>query len=343
MHCSTREMPSLLDLADEILLEILVYLELDNPTLSNICRASSRLNGLARPILYRSILFDLPPHDPILQLTRTIDGDDELASQVHGLCLTWPKDCNIPADDRVNIQNLIHKLTSLRHLVVSASLDQRSALPFLEFAEYTELRRVAFMYADLTNSMIMKFMFLPKIEKMVILFLKSLSNPSIPLACQPGTSPLKILHLDHCTPREVVLGTFLQCPKALESLTFAVPPFAEQFHTAVSTRDFSPRQVGSALMHVKHSLVNLTIYWKLSHRHDGSRLDLSSFEKLRFISLPSPLFFNIAYPHASRNGVYRVLPRSLETLEVRLIYIPPVPALSATQLDADADTPSSSR
>ncbi|KUJ11438.1 uncharacterized protein LY89DRAFT_674034 [Mollisia scopiformis] len=306
-------MTSLEDLADEIVLEILEHLELDNLTLSSICRTSSRLNSLARPILYKSIFLILPPHEPIIQLTQSLDSDKDLAPLIHRLHLTWPSGGHVPAYDKVKIQELLHKLTSLRHLCVRVPHDQRSTLSVLEFAEYKELQYVNFDYPDLTNATIMKFMFLPKIKQMDIMFFKSLSDPTIPLDCQPGTSPVETLRFGTCTPREVVLRTFLQCPAALETLSFTVPPFAEQFQTSTSTRDFSPRKIGDALAPVRHSLVNLTVGSRSIHRHDGSRLDISAFEKLTHISVPSILFFKSSRP---RDGVYRLLPRSLETLEI---------------------------
>ncbi|KAE8443369.1 hypothetical protein EG329_001927 [Mollisiaceae sp. DMI_Dod_QoI] len=312
-------MISLEDLADETLLEILSNLELDNRTLYRLCCTSTRLCGLAQPFLYKSIRFNFPPHESsesILRLHQTFDWDDHYAVLVRRLELNWPQGGPVPNTAKVKIQELIDRLTSLQYLSVRVPHDQRSPLSFLEFAEYHELREVTLDYADITNAMIMKFMFLPKIHQMDIRFLKSLPDPSLPLDCQSGSSPLKILNLGPCTPRECVLGRFLQCPKALETLEFTVPPYSEQFNSSTSTRDFSPAHYGKALSMVRFSLIRLHIHGKFIHRHDGSHLDLCHFSKLRHVSAPSVLFFEPGRLNVSRDGFFRLLPRSLESLEI---------------------------
>lgn len=303
-------------LADEIILEILKHLENDNLTLSSLCYTSSRLYSLARPVSYKNIHLKLPPHGPVIELARSINSNPDLVSFVHHLDLNWPKSGYIPPNDKVRIQHLLQNFTSLRKLSVRAPHDQAYILSFLQFAEYNELQYVLFNYPDLTHATMMRFMFLPKLRVMDIVFLKSLSDPTIPPGCQPGTSPLKALRFGKCTPREVVLKTFLECPAALETLDFGVPPYDEQFQTSTLRREFSPRKIGEAMLPVKHSLVRLNIFEGLIHRHDGSRLDLSGFERLKNVSLPPTLLFNSSRPYPSRDGAYRLLPRSLESLEV---------------------------
>jgi hypothetical protein len=54
-------------------------------------------------------------------------------------------------------------------------------------------------------------------------------------------------------------------------------------------------------------------YWSA---HDQIRLDLSQFSSLAELELPSFLLFGSLGPSPSRNGVYRLLPQSLQRLTV---------------------------
>ena len=82
----------------------------------------------------------------------------------------------------------------------------------------------------------------------------------------------------------------------------------------------SPVKMTKALQPVKDTLVYLKIHkdhivtWP---EHDGTRLDLSNFNSIKVISVPSNCFFKHPVPDATRDGVWRFLPRNIEVLRVR--------------------------
>lgn len=84
----------------------------------------------------------------------------------------------------------------------------------------------------------------------------------------------------------------------------------------------SPRSVRSLIGQFRHTLVNLWL-WNDNYpprwsSHDRSRLDLSKFEMLRKVHVPSDCFFASHTPDATREGVWRLLPPRLEDLKVNI-------------------------
>jgi hypothetical protein len=112
--------------------------------------------------------------------------------------------------------------------------------------------------------------------------------------------------------------------KKLQILECAVPN-GEQVQVA-NTRGYiqinlSPAEVLSVILPVEYTLMKLVlcdVYQNYRPIHDGSRLDLSGFAALKTIKVPSNLLFQAPEAHPSRDGVFRLLPRSLEWMKVGL-------------------------
>ena len=76
---------SLLNLPDELLISMLSHLAIDLPTLTAISCACKRLQDLAEPLIYASIL--ITKGSQILQLCRALEARTERARFVHALDL----------------------------------------------------------------------------------------------------------------------------------------------------------------------------------------------------------------------------------------------------------------
>lgn len=115
--------------------------------------------------------------------------------------------------------------------------------------------------------------------------------------------------------------------------TVIVLPLSPPKYDLAEQRLSKPDSIGFCLEHVQHSLVVLRLdkiggsnewqqyngcaSWK---KHDGTRLDLHNFNSLKTLHAPSGVFFDSIEPSPSRNSLFRLVPPSLEALEVCEIY-----------------------
>jgi hypothetical protein len=117
------------------------------------------------------------------------------------------------------------------------------------------------------------------------------------------------------------LGKILEAPQALQRLTCPMlgiyrpngfGPINDMAHA------ISPCSISQSLSPTAHSLVDLTIADRLFLNfpgHNGTRLNLSDFTRLKTCSVPAYLFFGDGEAHPSRDGLYKLLPGSLEIFQ----------------------------
>jgi len=105
---------------------------------------------------------------------------------------------------------------------------------------------------------------------------------------------------------------------SLKSLSCTVPGAKglRSYHTVLEK--MSPLRIIKSLQHLESTLVKLKLNGENQDwgNHDGTRLDLSSFKALKLLIVSHFLLFESCGPGPSREGVYLLLPFSLESLTV---------------------------
>jgi hypothetical protein len=61
--------------------------------------------------------------------------------------------------------------------------------------------------------------------------------------------------------------------------------------------------------------------WETACNHDGTRLDLRGFAALKYLTAPALFFVSPVQLEVPREGLYKLLPRSLEKIQVSAIII----------------------
>jgi hypothetical protein len=178
--------------------------------------------------------------------------------------------------------------------------------------------------ANLDSATLKKLMLLKKIKCIKIVH----SDVKGFLGSAPRqASPLTTLDLGEiCLPKNT-LRSLLQMAKQLKTLECGVPN-SEQLPVTNRKKylqiNLSPAEILSAITPVYRTLTTLALcdvyqgYQGYQFIHDGSRLDLSGFLALKAIKIPSNLLFQTPEAHPSRDGIYKLLPRSLEWIKVSL-------------------------
>ncbi|PVH84553.1 hypothetical protein DL98DRAFT_569064 [Cadophora sp. DSE1049] len=84
----------------------------------------------------------------------------------------------------------------------------------------------------------------------------------------------------------------------------------------------SPSRIGTCFTSTAHTLTKLDLGTQHLHwqGHDGSRLDLSSFVKLKVLSIAALCILAPLPLRISRDGLYKLLPYSLERLVVKFCF-----------------------
>ncbi|KAF2672280.1 hypothetical protein BT63DRAFT_422769, partial [Microthyrium microscopicum] len=108
--------------------------------------------------------------------------------------------------------------------------------------------------------------------------------------------------------------------KSLASLTCTVPGTPGPRTRPAMTDVLSPRQIATSLESTTLTLKELKLSGPLQYwpRTDGTRLNLTSFKLLKRVDVPHFLFFNSPGPSPDRDGLYKLLPPSVEHIEVFL-------------------------
>lgn len=107
---------------------------------------------------------------------------------------------------------------------------------------------------------------------------------------------------------------------SLEKLTCMTPGTHGPWKNPAMVHPLSPRDIVDALRPLENVLGELRMngwnqHWPI---HDGSRLDLSLFKKLKKVDVCSFLLFDSPGPGMRRNGVHALLPSSIQSLRVSI-------------------------
>lgn len=118
----------------------------------------------------------------------------------------------------------------------------------------------------------------------------------------------------------LALQDTLSCCPRLKLLSCGLPLKPDQldFRHDDATYEVSPASIQTMLGPVAKDLINLSLSAIGQNRlqYDGTLLDLSNFPSLKKLRISLSLFMSLDTPAAS--GVYRLLPKSLEGLQVSI-------------------------
>ena len=226
-------------------------------------------------------------------------------------------------------------LALLRNIELLRVRCHRKCLPFtLDFLDIDRnsapnLRQFYLPWFGTSFKEIVEYLQIPGLETLYVSFPASVKLRSDLLEVRRDLQPsdLAKLYLGSSYFPISELSSLLAMLSNLKTLSLGLPfPDAREetvdgVHASEQKRMLSPVCIGNLLESFRHSLVDLRL-WKERHRsafnvHDGSRLDLSSFEKLRTLNLPSDCLFVSDGPDPSRDGLWKLLPPQLEDLKVR--------------------------
>jgi hypothetical protein len=288
--------------------------------------ASRRLSAIARTALHSHVSLRLdsleentPASRRFFRFYRHIQESKNTRYMVHSLDFQWVA-IGMIDQARSLITNMLEKLTSLQRISITAYGDSISFQ--LSLFGQNKLENLSYAEIDsayLNPATVMNLMRLKRIKCIEIV--RSDMKGSLGSTLQ-HSSPLTTLDLGEiCLPKNT-LRSLLEMTKELKMLECGVPN-GEQLQVAnrrgYIQNNLSPAEILSAILPVQQTLRKLVLcdvyqnYWPI---HDGSRLDLSGFTALKTIKVPSNLLFQAAEADPSRDGVYRLLPRSLEWIKV---------------------------
>ncbi|CZR65754.1 uncharacterized protein PAC_15654 [Phialocephala subalpina] len=255
---------------------------IEDPTFGHRARSLYlKING--KRTISRYTVFEFFRRMPNLQ-SLTLDADVK------------PHFMPVLLSDALSLRN------NLRHLHVTDStltvndLWALFALPRLRYLEISSRREIAFSSLDPTPDQLFPLRHL----RMFDLGSDSYLQPDL----------LEEI-LIHCPKLET-----LECNIALPLVTQAPAqgPWLHPFYPRPRHYN-SPERLLTTLLHAPRTLVNLSLFTNGLNGvvHDGSRLDLSSFVNLTNLTASADLFIAPVGSNVARDGLYRLLPRNIES------------------------------
>ncbi|KAL9616282.1 MAG: hypothetical protein Q9160_008822 [Pyrenula sp. 1 TL-2023] len=331
------------DLSKELILEILSH---SAWSLCAITRVSKYLCELGRLYLYRHVVLhlDLEEYGMFLRSIRT---NETLRPLVRHLCLWFmsSEDDRSPIQSPQDILRLLPSLQSFKFLIddnqiIDGSFDSiddvpslASRLQFRPTCHYTLV-----VMCQCTANDVLDFIFQKRVHHLEVdyLSIKSMSdNPdndiTRPLPLHTAALESLALGFSICMPC-ALLKHILRFLSALQSLECAIPTTHPAESELISsfprrTGPVEPSSVTSAISPTAHSLETLELigYKEFDQideeeeewiGHDGTRLDLNSFIKLKRLTCPSYLLFDAFEAGPGRHATYILLPPALEELTI---------------------------
>ncbi|KAF2842342.1 hypothetical protein M501DRAFT_1013690 [Patellaria atrata CBS 101060] len=303
---------SLNDLNEDCLHQILSYFEYEPNKLREFATISRRFNELVQVYLVRHVSFRLDhPRTPSAErfelFLSAIQRRPELKRQIQTLELFWNVD-NTILSARVNglLSNLpgLSSLTLKQHagtVPFELTFDLENAMPMLRH----------FCVVRGSVSTLCKALLHPQIQTIGANSLASLPERFLGRPTRTVYALLESLDLKECFFAPAIIQRLLQYRPNIRKLTFEL---------ASNTYVFSPKEITQALDAAKDTLEELVIR---GHQqvfrdgvHDGSRMDLKEYGKLRVLDVPSSCVFRAKVRDRSRNFLHQHLPASLEYLRI---------------------------
>ena len=270
----------------------------------------------------------------------TIRERPDLARSVRAVTLKWCYGNGTHQKDQdlcFSVNHLLEKLPNIRSLSLAADelphnpiqLGIRPQLAFqpnfLLVNPMLSIRDVRISDNRLTAADVRKYISLPSLRTLGVSLMDVQTD--IPLTGLKTigykSTALSILILLGFHLPEQELQELLQWPRKLKTLACSIPGREQHgrkdiWHKPKMNHLLSPASLTRALEPVKHSLVNLWIEdsgtdWP---GHDDSRIDLNDFSSLKSLLVLASCLFITQAPQPSRVWVHKLMPPSLEKVEV---------------------------
>ena len=260
---------------------------------------------------------------------RSVQERPNIGPLVHHLRLGWRDDNERMARENSHrAKELLAKLPSLRSLALEGGNAEchQFNLGFLEVYPIPLLHTVTLYDKCTTINDILQFMQLENVDNIHVNTLNThAENKALVGRTQRRATQLLTLDLN-CffhVPAEM-LAQLVEQTTALQVLQCNIPGREQitgaRFFNKRMNSPVSPARAASALGPIQDTLVRLIIGectgtdWPY---HDGSQLDLSQFKALRNLNVQEKCLFHVKGPDPSRNGVFKLLPATLQEFNVR--------------------------
>lgn len=327
-------MAALHSLSEELVLEVLSYLENDKQALLSLAISSRHLYRLSRPYFYKSVDLDIGGQ-AFERFAQVIKTDKTLPPLVRNLSLS---NVNFSSEDRKNEvaieapQTLLSRLYRLETLNVTAQLDCMRPIDekFSLGPVSPECHRSLTVRPSSTvcELLCLIHQYRPHVLTIVHMPFRYRISPPNPTAGYLSAfrpTPLESLNVKgyFCLRTQPLscLLKFTPTLRTLECAAFKLGLLADQSPVQLrklpeAIGPLEPFSISHALRFVATSLEELKLQtagipWR---SHDGSRLDLSTFDKLKHLDLASNLLFDSPEASSKREGTYALLPSALEKL-----------------------------
>lgn len=313
---------SISDLPDEVLEQIFLerVLSDDESKLASLALVNRSFSRCVRLALYECITIWLSG-ERYVQLMRTLTEHPQLGSLVHCIFIDLDPYSGHSQPDKRKEQmevdvarklasNLLTLLPALRTLEIAAWFPLPAGSWSILDVPIQSLRTARLGGIKFTAAEAARLMLLPNITTLSISFGRhSITERFLPptLISKPGISSLKSLQFDECLEFGSSLQELLTLPRALESFSCHFGWALEAVSLVTLARGLKP---------MYPSLIDLSLAGRF--RTDGKLLNFRRFECLKHLKVSNSFCFSLDAHDRIRNrqGLYRRLPASLETLQV---------------------------
>lgn len=316
----------LLSFPEELLVEIVAYLEYDRHTLVSLSSTCRRFNRLTRALVFRHVILSRPMHDTQKQrplLERSFADDPELRNSVWTI---GPIKMNHHNYISTASLQLLERFPNLKSLCLNC--DRYSGNGYqhsiLDADKTANIKNVIVRGSACENTL--RIIFLPRIQEIQFDDFQLVSSqPSIsPMMSEPfHESTVKTLKLytklNHTSSYDgSKLAEFLdRCP-ALDKLVCHLPIEVEHLRNNFLEHKFQPERIYQDLKPVQTTLkvLDLQIPCPTISSIRGSPLDLTTFVALTSLRVDSVCLVPFRVSDLGREQVHKCLPQSLRDLQV---------------------------
>lgn len=307
-----------------LILELLCTPDEDRKSLLALALTCRTLWVLAREYIPRDV--NVNAHSTSTTFTlfeRSVTGDSSYARNVQTLIFkTGGKKCDIP---KARVRQLFICLSALRVLKLDG-LPRSYVVPTL-FSGQLELKKTVKRLkipGGMTIAMVAELTSFPAIRKWRFWSLDDLE-------CYAEFPEVEKIYLGKLVFQRSQVGLPLfenivsrsQNLKTLETNLPFLPPVVKTdiSHEIIIENTFSALRLQTILLHAADTLTSLNLHsqGQLWRQHDGTRLDLSNFTTLKSITLSAMCMCAPLSRDISRDGLFKLLPRSVEKFTVRLV------------------------
>ena len=313
------------DLPNEILCEIISHLVREKPSLCQLARTSHHLNILVRPFMTRDIdftIFHPRSYARRYQLfTHTVHWNPIIAQSVRTVTIAAS---NLDSTSYLSACLLegLPKLHTLK--VVTDPSDHPPDHAFIRFFINHPLPSLQNIILDgpmVEEGTFIKLMSFQGLENITITSNTINVDEELMPNCDLPLSPVLSLDIGENSLDGLFMLKLLNRFRALRRLRCSVP-WHESLEEAEEAQEAAP-PLEYFLGRTRHSLTELVLVRTHGPKfaHDLPRMDLNTFGVLRVLEVAS-CCLKARRPCKGRSGVYRLLPRSLQELRVRISSFP---------------------